>query len=423
MCSPFVSKCASCFSCYKSEKLKQYVELEEYQKIESEPIGLSIGMPEFHHVPVDKIFQIPQHGKGFTSVHWPHRQATYGSAQVEADCAEDVHYVSLTENTAMKPTARKYGSLQAMPLHSGSYGGTPSAQLQPADFPHRSGSDGSIPGGKGQQLHTLAENEPESEEGAMIEDRWSHHESSTSTMVKSPHKASSFAAADSSKIVPPSRRANTVTDKLNIHEQHSSSMETVDEESHLMIEKSLMFPQEVKYSTLSFSPSLDLQKLQAVTPPTSRPESPAGWAIGATSDEEEDDDSQPTLQFSLYYDIQRRTLTVNLQRAYNLPVKDIFMGSSDPFVVMFLLPSREEILQSKIVEKDLNPVFDQVFEFRAILSQELYSQVLVMQVYDHDKFASNDLIGSVLIPMKEAELYGMTMKRKIGEGKHVMKVR
>lgn len=67
-------------------------------------------------------------------------------------------------------------------------------------------------------------------------------------------------------------------------------------------------------------------------------------------------------------------------------------------------------------------MFDQVFEFRTILSQELYSQVLVMQVYDHDKFASNDLIGSVLIPMKEAELYGMTMKRKIGEGKNLMKV-
>ena len=414
MCSLFFSKCASCFSCYKSEQLKQYVELEEYQKIESEPESLPIiGRPEFRHVPADKI---PYHGKGFTGTH---RQATYASPRVETDYTEDMQSVSLTENTAMKPTARKYGSTQAVPLHIGSYSGIPSAQLQLADFPRRSGSDseGSILGGKGQQLRTSVENEPELEEGGLIKDTWSHHGSSTSTAVGSLHRASSFAATDYSTLSPPSRRANTGTDKLNKQER---VMQIVDghEESRLMIERSLSFPPEVKYSTLSFSPSLDLQKLQAVTPPTSRPESPASWAAS-----DEDDDSQPTLQFSLYYDIQRRTLTVNLQQAYNLPVKDIFKGSSDPFIVMFLLPSREEILQSKIVEKDLNPVFDQEFEFRAILSQELYSQVLVMQVYDHKELASNDLIGSVLIPMKEAELHGMTMKRKIGEGKNVMKVR
>lgn len=430
--------------------MKKYVELEEYQRIESEPPGFSIGMPEFHHVPVDKIFQIPHHGKGFTGIHSPYRANSLRPVETDSDWNEEFpSLLAPTENSAVEPTVKKYGSTQAWQLHRGSYSGTPSAKLQ-LDPISRRASEGltSAMRKKQKRLRTLVENVPELKEGEMTEDKPSHHGSSTSitddsshrssyaavdhhggpasTTDDSTHKSSSYAALESSKVVPPSRRVGTMT-TLSKQEEDLSSAENLgggeaNSENRLVIEKSLMFPQENQYSALPLSPSLDLQKLQAVTPPSSRPESAASWVVGDSSDEEEDADSQPTLQFSLYYDIQRRTLTVHLQRAYNLPVKDIFMGSSDPFVVMFLLPSREEILQSKIVEKDLNPVFDQVFEFRTILSQELYSQVLVMQVYDHDKFASNDLIGSVLIPMKEAELYGMTMKRKIGEGKNLMKV-
>ena len=176
-----------------------------------------------------------------------------------------------------------------------------------------------------------------------------------------------------------------------------------------------------QHSKMSRSPSLDLAQFQRPRRSSDRHSSALGLSAGsgASSDEQED---TPTLQFSLYYDIQRRTLTVHLQKAYNLPVKGVDMRACNSFVILFLLPSREEILQTPIVEKDLNPVFDQVFEFRGILSQELYQQVLVLQVLDHDRFLSDDLIGTVLIPMKEAELYGMTMKRKIGEGKEILKV-
>ena len=72
----------------------------------------------------------------------------------------------------------------------------------------------------------------------------------------------------------------------------------------------------------------------------------------------------PPLQFSLYYDIQRRSLSVHLQQVYNLPAKDV-RGTSDPFVVFFLLPNKEEIYESKIVH---NPIFDQVFEFGSTLT-------------------------------------------------------
>ena len=201
--------------------------------------------------------------------------------------------------------------------------------------------------------------------------------------------------------------------KVHYRSRSPSPHLSADEDSH--------FTSMPQRSKMSHSPSLDLAQFQRPRRSSSRPSSALGLSAGsgASSDEQED---TPTLQFSLYYDIQRRTLTVHLQKAYNLPVKGVDMRACNSFVVLFLLPSREEILQTPVVEKDLNPVFDQVFEFRGILSQELYQQVLVLQVFDHDRFLSDDLIGTVLIPMKEAELYGMTMKRKIGEGKEILKV-
>ena len=244
---------------------------------------------------------------------------------------------------------------------------------------------------------------------------------------------------------PVSRKATTTTQGGGRRErQWSTSSESDVEGDNKFLIESLENPQKVHYrsrspspqlsadedsrftampqhSKMSQSPSLDFAQFQQPRRPSSRPSSALGLSAGsgASSDEQED---TPTLQFSLYYDIQRRTLTVHLQKAYNLPVKGVDMRACNSFVVLFLLPSREEILQTPVVEKDLNPVFDQVFEFRGILSQELYQQVLVLQVFDHDRFLSDDLIGTVLIPMKEAELYGMTMKRKIGEGKEILKV-
>lgn len=96
-------------------------------------------------------------------------------------------------------------------------------------------------------------------------------------------------------------------------------------------------------------------------------------------------DDPPMLYFSLYFDIQRRTLSVNLMKAENLPQKQACQGSCDPFVMMFLLPNKQEVLQSVIKQRTLNPVFKQVFEFSGILAHDLKNQVLVFRVFDHDR--------------------------------------
>ena len=97
-------------------------------------------------------------------------------------------------------------------------------------------------------------------------------------------------------------------------------------------------------------------------------------------------------------------------------------GTSDPFVVFFLLPNKEEIYESKIVHKTLNPIFDQVFEFGGILPQEIRRQTIMFRVYDHDRYTSSELIGVVALSLEEADLYGVSMKMRIDE-KEEFKVR
>ena len=130
--------------------------------------------------------------------------------------------------------------------------------------------------------------------------------------------------------------------------------------------------------------------------------------------EEGDDQSYPSLQFSLHYDIQRHTMTVHLQEASNLPAKDR-SGTSDPFVVVHLHPNKEEIFESKIVYKTLNPVFNQSFEFHNLQLDDVHRQSLVFRIYDHDRFSKDDIIGGIVLPLKDVDVYGAVYRMRVDE--------
>ena len=126
------------------------------------------------------------------------------------------------------------------------------------------------------------------------------------------------------------------------------------------------------------------------------------------------EDKAPVLQFSLLYDVQRSILTVHLQHASNLPAKDRG-GTSDPFVIMYMMPNKEEVYESSVISRTLNPVFEQSFEFHRQLPDGIRQQTLVFRVYDHDRFSRNDLIGSVVFPLEGADLFGVVMRMQIDE--------
>ena len=124
--------------------------------------------------------------------------------------------------------------------------------------------------------------------------------------------------------------------------------------------------------------------------------------------------AEPRLTYSIYYDIQRCILTLTLFKGHDLPAKDR-RGTSDPFVVMYLDPSREEIFQSRIMYETLNPRFNEHFEFKNVPPEDIRRQTMVLKVYDHDKYSKNDFIGTSMLPLKDADLYGATMTIAIDE--------
>ena len=140
------------------------------------------------------------------------------------------------------------------------------------------------------------------------------------------------------------------------------------------------------------------------------------WIPGLPVLEEESltkDSKRPLLQFSLLYDVQRCTLTVHLHHACNLPAKDKRTRTSDPFVVLYMMPNKEVLYESKVVSQTLDPVFDESFEFDKLTADDIRQQSLVFRVYDHARFSKNKTIGGVVLPLMDADLYGVVMRMEM----------
>ena len=129
--------------------------------------------------------------------------------------------------------------------------------------------------------------------------------------------------------------------------------------------------------------------------------------------------TSPEVEFSLYYDIQCRTLMVHLQCAYNLPTKSKKV-ELNPIVVLYLLPNREDIFQSKMIQNSANPMFNQSFEFSGLLPDEIRRQMLVFRVFSHS--SKGDLLGGVGISLSEADLFGVMYRRAIDTDVEKLKV-
>lgn len=96
-------------------------------------------------------------------------------------------------------------------------------------------------------------------------------------------------------------------------------------------------------------------------------------------------DTLPTLQFSLYYDIQKNTLTVHLMQAYNLPTKS-HHNSCSTNVVLYLLPNKLEVFESQTVHKSANPAYEEIFQFLNLSgSDQLRKQSLVFRIFEHNR--------------------------------------
>jgi len=112
------------------------------------------------------------------------------------------------------------------------------------------------------------------------------------------------------------------------------------------------------------------------------------------------------IQFSLDYDFQQNNLAVGVIQAADLPGMDM-SGTSDPYVKIYMLPDKKKKHETKIHRKTLNPVFNETFNFK-VPYNEIGAKILVMAVYDFDRFSRHDIIGELRVPMNAVDLGAVT---------------
>ncbi|XP_052265318.1 extended synaptotagmin-2-like isoform X2 [Dreissena polymorpha] len=110
------------------------------------------------------------------------------------------------------------------------------------------------------------------------------------------------------------------------------------------------------------------------------------------------------IQLTLRYSMQRGKLAVVVHKCVGLPAlgKDNF---SDPYVRLFLLPDRGTKKKTKVINNNLNPTFDETFEY-SVTPQELVGRQLEVEVKnDTGMFSSSQKdMGMVLIDLAEMDV-------------------
>ena len=110
-----------------------------------------------------------------------------------------------------------------------------------------------------------------------------------------------------------------------------------------------------------------------------------------------------SIYFSVAYDVYDLVLKLTIQKAVNLPAKDM-SGTSDPFVKVLLLPDKKNKLETRVKRKKLNPVWNEVFTFEGFPHQKLVQRILYLQILDYDRFSRNDPIGEIELPLSDVHL-------------------
>ncbi|XP_035380869.1 protein piccolo isoform X2 [Electrophorus electricus] len=115
------------------------------------------------------------------------------------------------------------------------------------------------------------------------------------------------------------------------------------------------------------------------------------------------------IQLQINYDKNMGNLIVHVLQARNLSPRDN-NGYSDPFVKVYLLPGRGQVMvvqnasaenkrRTKYVQKTQNPEWNQTVIYKNIHLEQLKRKTLEVTVWDYDRYSSNDFLGEVLIDL------------------------
>ncbi|XP_058840092.1 synaptotagmin-5-like [Topomyia yanbarensis] len=103
------------------------------------------------------------------------------------------------------------------------------------------------------------------------------------------------------------------------------------------------------------------------------------------------DDSRGAIHLTLSYDPSAGILNVKLIEAQDLQPRD-FSGTADPYAKIRLLPDRNNMWQTRIHKKTLNPVFDEDFVFE-VRPATVGRRTLEVLLFDFDAYSRHVIIG------------------------------
>lgn len=127
-----------------------------------------------------------------------------------------------------------------------------------------------------------------------------------------------------------------------------------------------------------------------------------------------------SLQFNVYYDKHRETLNVHIHQGYYFPQKS--SSGVDSFITAFLLPTKHQVLRTKMVSNSRFPAFDELLEFSGLSLQSLKQQTLVLQVFYHENIGSDVYLSSCFTKLSDVDLYGTELNKRIDEGMELLEV-
>ncbi|XP_021822358.1 synaptotagmin-4-like [Prunus avium] len=93
------------------------------------------------------------------------------------------------------------------------------------------------------------------------------------------------------------------------------------------------------------------------------------------------------------------TLEVKLVEAKELTNKDL-VGKSDPFAAIFIRPLPDRTKTSKVIDNDLNPIWNEHFEF---VVEDSSTQHLTIRIFDHEGLQAAELIGCAQVKLSQLE--------------------
>ncbi|KAG7256934.1 hypothetical protein CRUP_019550 [Coryphaenoides rupestris] len=107
------------------------------------------------------------------------------------------------------------------------------------------------------------------------------------------------------------------------------------------------------------------------------------------------------LLYSMEYIVAKTELTVGIKQAAELLAMDLG-GLSDPYVKVYICPSKTKTCETKVHRNTLNPVFNQLFSFPVKKSVLAKSEV-VMQVFDFNRFTKHRIIGELRMDLSSMD--------------------